>query len=307
VPPRERQTFPLVPRRRLVGLPFGEIPSRRRGIGSDVIATRPYERGDPISSIDWFASARLSTARGRDEFVIQARAADEAPRVALLVDRRPSMGLYPQPFPWLSKRRALQEAVKAIVESAEVARAELAALDLAGGTEWWLAPGRRDRPLLILERHGEQAPFDAPEDGLERGLAFLVRLRSDLPSGSFLFVLSDFLAPPPAEAWLDAVGHGWDVVPVVIQDPVWEQSFPALPGIELPLADPRTGAVTLVRLSPAQVAERAAHNEERLRALQAELAAFGLRPVLLGTSDPFDVDRAFLEWAEERRRSRWGA
>ena len=26
--------------------------------------------------------------------------------------------------------------------------------------------------------------------------------------------------------WLDAVGAGWDVVPVVVQDPVWEQSFP---------------------------------------------------------------------------------
>ena len=50
-----------------------------------------------------------------------------------------------------------------------------------------------------------------------------------------------------------------------------------------------------------------AHNEERLRALQAELAAFGLRPVLLGTSDPFDVDRAFLEWAEERRRTRFAS
>ncbi|MCW2976184.1 MAG: hypothetical protein JWM06_1465, partial [Actinomycetia bacterium] len=33
----DRQTFPLVPRRRrLVGLPFGEQPSRRRGAGGDV-------------------------------------------------------------------------------------------------------------------------------------------------------------------------------------------------------------------------------------------------------------------------------
>ena len=28
------------------------------------------------------------------------------------------------------------------------------------------------------------------------------------------------------ETWLTAVEHLWDVIPVVIQDPVWEQSFP---------------------------------------------------------------------------------
>ena len=59
----ERQTFPLVPRRRPVGLPFGDLPSRRRGHGGDVVGTRPYEIGDPISTIDWFASA---SARGFD-------------------------------------------------------------------------------------------------------------------------------------------------------------------------------------------------------------------------------------------------
>ena len=31
---------------------------------------------------------------------------------------------------------------------------------------------------------------------------------------------------------------GWDVVPVVVQDPVWERSFPDVGGVTLPLADP---------------------------------------------------------------------
>ena len=91
MPARERQTFPLVPRRRLVGLPFGDLPSRRRGHGSDVIGTRPYEIGDPVSTIDWFASARLSAATGRDEFIVRDHASDEAPRVALVCDRRPAI------------------------------------------------------------------------------------------------------------------------------------------------------------------------------------------------------------------------
>jgi len=301
----ERRTFPLVPRRRLTGLPFGDLPSRRRGHGSDVIGNRPYEPGDPVGSIDWFASARLSAASGGDEFVVRDRAADEAPRVALVVDRRPAMSLYPATLPWLSKRDALREAVSAIVASAAAARADLAALDYGEGDAWWLAPGRRDRPWLIAEREGGETPFRAPEDTLEQAFAFLARRRTDLPGGSFVFVLSDFLGGPSPEAWQGAVGHDWDLVPVVIQDPVWEQSFPAVGGVAVPFADPRGGGVELVRLSRRQADRRGAENEQRHARLLAELESFGLQPVPIGTSDPGGVDAAFIEWAENRRRSRW--
>ena len=301
----ERRTFPLVPLRRLIGLPFGDLASRRRGHGSDVIGARPYEPGDPVSSIDWFASARLSTATGGDAFVVRDRAADEAPRVALVVDRRPAMGLYPAPLPWLSKRDALREAVAAIVASATLARADLAALDFGEGDAWWLPPGRRDRPWLIDEREGGETPFNAPEDTLERALAFVGRQRTDLPAGSFVFVLSDFLAPPAPETWQDAIGHGWDLVPVVIQDPVWESGFPAVEGVAVPIADPRGGRDVLVRLTRRQATRRRDENVRRYAGLIGELESFGLRPVHLGTSDPHAVDAAFIEWAEERRRRRW--
>ncbi len=300
---RERQTFPLVPRRRLVGLPFGDLASRRRGHGSDVIGSRPYEVGDPVSSIDWFATARISAATGRDEFVVRDRAADEAPRVALVCDRRPAMGIVPETLPWLSKPRALAEATAAIVASAIAARSDVASLDFAGG-EHWLPPGRRDTPWLVAERQAT-APFDAPEANVEEALAFLGPRRGDLPTGSFVFVLSDFLAPPSPDAWLEATAHGWDVVPVVIQDPLWEQSFPDVGGVVVPVVEPRSGRVERVRLSPREAVERRAHNERRLETLLDELASFGLEPILLGTSDPFEVDRAFVEWAEVRRQSRW--
>jgi uncharacterized protein (DUF58 family) len=303
---RERQTFPLVPRRRLTGLPFGDLASRRRGHGIEVIGSRRYEPGDPIATIDWRASARLSAASGGDEFVVRDRAADEAPRVTLVVDRRPAMALYPPPLPWLSKRAALREAVASVVASAVAARADLASLDYAGGGEpTWLPPARRERPLAIAARVADGVAFDAPEDNLDRALAFLAQRRSDVRAGSFVFVLSDFLAPPPVETWLVTTSYGWDVVPVVIQDPVWEQSFPDVAGAAVPVADPRSGRVSTVRLGRRGAARRRAANEERLRRLLAELDSFGLRPVVVGTSDPFDVDRAFLEWAEVRRQSRW--
>jgi uncharacterized protein (DUF58 family) len=296
---RERRTFPLVPRRRLTGLPFGDLPSRRRGHGSEVIGSRLYEPGDPVSTIDWFASARLSSASGGDEFIVRDRAADEAPRVTILLDRRPAMGLYPPPLPWLSKRKALREAAISIAASAAVARADIAALDYGTGEPWWLPPGRRDRPWIVAARAAE-APFDAPEDNVMQALTFLAQRRTDVPGGTFLFVVSDFLEPVPPDAWLDAVGHGWDVVPVVIQDPVWERSWPDVAGVGVPVAD-----AGLVRLGRRKAARLRAEHEERYAGLLSELGSVGLRPVELDSSDPYAVDEAFLGWAEERRRGRW--
>jgi uncharacterized protein (DUF58 family) len=301
---RERQAFPLVPRRKLAGLPFGELPSRRRGQGADVIGSRPYEPRDPVSTIDWYATARLSAASGTDEFVVRDRAADEAPRVAILCDRRPAMGLYGRAFPWLDKGATLCEAANAIVRSALFAHSDVAALDFAGGGPYWLPPGRREQPWAIADRQGGAA-FDAPEDSIERGLDHLTRRRSSLPRGSFVFVLSDFLSPPPAAAWLGALAHDWDLVPVVIQDPVWEQSFPQVGSVVVRVADPRDGRIASVRLTRGQAAERRRLNESRFETLLAELRSLDLEPVVLGSSDPLAIDRAFLEWAETRRQSRW--
>ena len=229
------------------------------------------------------------------------RSADEAPRVTLVCDRRPSMGIFPSSLPWLDKPRALVEAATAIVASATAARSDVASLDLAGGEgPYWLPPGRRDRLWLVPERLGEATPFDAPEDNLEQALGFLGGLRSDLPPGTFLFVLSE-----PAGVWVEALAHGWDVVPVVIQDPVWEQSFPPVGGVTIPVADPRSGNVALVRLTRRQAARRRREHEERHRLLLGELESLGLEPLVVRTSDPEAIDRAFIAWAELRRQSRW--
>ena len=197
------------------------------------------------------------------------------------------------------------EAATAIVASATAARSDLAALDLGAHDEpHWLPPGRRDRAWLVAERLG-LAPFAAAEDNVERALTFLGRLRGDLPPGTFVFVLSDFVVAPSARAWMEAVAHGWDVVPVVIQDPVWEQSFPSVAGIALPIADPRTGEVALIRLNRRQVEELRVAHERRLQHLLAEHVSLGLDPVVVGTSDPQAIDSAFIGWAELRRQRRW--
>jgi uncharacterized protein (DUF58 family) len=306
--PGQRRVFPLVPRRAFLGTPFGERRSRRRGQGSDVAGARPYVPGDPVSTIDWPASARLSAARGRDEFVVHTHYADEAPRVTLVCDRRPAMGIYEPPLPWLSKRRALAACAHAIADSAVAARADFGYLDAAEGRPHWVKPGSRDAARLRQSGRLDGDLFDAPEDNVERAFEFLARRGRDVPPGTFVFVVSDFLAPLGGRCFAAALAAQWDLVPVVVQDPFWEQSFGDAAGTVVPVLDPATGRVTEVRMRARDVRERREANEERLRTLLGRFARLGVDPVVVGTSDPATVLRAFRRWAERRhnaRRSRW--
>ena len=82
------QIFPLVPRRPLLGVSYAAMRSARRGVGTDVAGSRAYIPGDDVDTIDWAASARLSSASGLDQFVVRERYAEEAPWVVVLADAR---------------------------------------------------------------------------------------------------------------------------------------------------------------------------------------------------------------------------
>ena len=292
-----------MPRRPLLGVSYAAMRSARRGVGGDVAGSRAYRPGDNVDTIDWAASARLSAASGLDEFIVRERFADEAPWVVVLADRRPSMSLYAEPFTWLRKWEALEQAVDIVLRSALAARSLPAYLDFADGEPYWRAPrGRRD-----LWQGEERARFGAPEDTLELGLERLTLQRPALPLGTFVFVLSDFLAPPSRDAWLEAVERGWDLIPVVIQDPTWERSFPDVSGIAVPYADLTARETGRVRLSRREVRARREENEVRHRDLLAGFAEIGLEPLLLERSDGAGVHAAFIEWAERRlaERGRW--
>jgi len=284
-------TFPLIPRRRVLGLAFGGLHSARRGHGSDVAASRPYLPGDDVGKIDWPASARLSLARGTDEFVVREHFAEEAPRVVVLSDRRPSMALFGEEWPWLHKPAAIRQAVRLIGDSAVAARGLLGYFDEGEATPFWHPP-RSEGELgrLNLER-----PFGAPQDTVVRGLQHLIEQRRDLPAGTFVFVLSDFLVEPDRDDWLWALERRWEIVPVVIQDPVWEQGFPDVAGAVIPFEQ-----VGLVRLSAGDVERRREENEERRRNLLNELRALDLDPVLISSHEPRDVLFSFLTWADQR-------
>lgn len=293
-------TFPLVPRFRLLGIPFGAAHSSRRGIGSDVAGTRPYAPGDDVGAIDWNASARLSTARNADEFVVRDRFADEAPRVVAFCDRRPAMALYPTGLPWLRKAEVIRSAMSLLAASVYRARGLLGYLDLADPLEPFWNPPTSEQQWRRLEEELLVRPFEAPVDDVRIGLDFLHLVRIAIPPGSFVFVFSDFLVAPPPEAWLSAVEHGWDVVPVVIQDPTWEQSFPDISGIAVPIVDAETGKAGTIRLRRAQARALRDKHSQRMRELLDGFAALGIEPVVLSSVNEEDALGAFLDWADRR-------
>jgi uncharacterized protein (DUF58 family) len=302
--------FPLVLRRRLIGLAFGTTHSARRGRGSDVAGSRPYQATDDMRTIDWAASARLSAARDADEFIVRERFAEEAPRVVVVCDRRPAMALYPPGLPWLSKPEAMRVAATLVADSTVRTRGAIGYLDYAAGDSepFWRPPTAQRELWRLKESHLLWPEFNAPEDNLTRALDHLAQLRGVLPSGSFVFVFSDFLVAPSDEAWLAALERRWDVVPVVVQDPMWEASFPDVGRVVLPFVDAATGRLLRVRLSPREAAERRRAHERRHEELLSRFRGLGIDPVVVTSTDAEEVLGAFLAWADQRlveRRGGW--
>jgi uncharacterized protein (DUF58 family) len=245
--------------------------SRARGYGSDLAGARPYRPGDDVRRIDWRASARLSSARGSDDFVLREHLTEEATRVIVAVDCSPTMGLYPPGLPWLRKPAAVAEASAMILESALQAGCAIGELDNGS-----------DSPTALLADVAAEARA--------------------LPPGTFVFLLSDYLDLPADEVWQDVLSNSLDLIPVVIQDPVWEQSFPDVAGALLPLAEPATGRISHVRLSRKDVAARREENGARLRRTLELFDALGLDCALVSSHDPGRVLESFVAWAMARHR-----
>jgi uncharacterized protein (DUF58 family) len=289
-------TFPLIPRRRVLGLPFGGLHSMRRGLGSDVAGSRPYQPGDDVDKIDWYASARLSLARGSEEFVVREHYADEAPRVVVLSDRRPSMSIFPEGWPWLSKPDAIRNAVTLIGSSATAARGLLGYFDEADGDPYWHPP----RSTHTYGAPELERGFGAPEDTLRRGLRHLAEHKRDLPAGTFVFIVSDFLEAPTRDEWLDALERRYELVPVIVQDPIWEQSFPDVSGTVVPFIAADGSGVSLTAVTEREARGLREQNERRWEMLLHGFRALDMDPVIVESHEPRDVVSSFLSWADQR-------
>ena len=299
-----RLTFTLVPRRRVIGHSFGTVRSLHRGTGSDIAGSRRYRPGDSMDAIDWAASARLSTARSSDEFLVRERFTEEAPKVVMVCDRSPSMACFSSPLPWLDKPLAMRHVVEMTLASAGAAGGFVGYLDYADGDPHWRQPKGERKLLEIRDHRLSSNEFNGPPDWLERSIAHLAAHPRAVSAGTFIFVLSDFIPAPCREMWLIAAAHRWDIVPVVIQDPTWERSFPDVSGIVVSLRNPRTGRVAPVRLRAKEVAAQRAANEERMQHLLETFRVIDVDPILVSTSDPGEILAQFLAWTDLRRTRR---
>lgn len=296
---RGARPFALVPRRRFRGTHPGSLRTPQRGEGDETAGSRPYRPGDRISWIDWGASARLSAARGDDALVVREFFARRAPRVVIVCDRRPSLGIYGLPLPWLDKPAAMRSILELVATSAREARGDVGIVSAGPAGPFFLPPGRAPGSTSLARR--VLTPAELPPETFRRQLELLVRRRATLPVGTFVFVVSDFLEALPGRLWMRLRGLGWDVTPLVVQDPVWEQSFPAIGGVLVPFAAPGSGRRTDVWITRRRARALAAANEDRLDTILTRFRRLGFDPVVVGTSDPEEVARLLHEWSARRR------
>jgi hypothetical protein len=188
-------------------------------------------------------------------------------------------------------------AIDLIGQSAVAARSLTGYLDYADGEPYWRAPRSEAR----AEPGTYERSFGAPDDTVSQSIDFLAEHRRDLPTQAFVFVLSDFLVPPDLPVWQRALEHRWELVPVVIQDAVWEKSFPDVGGISVPYADPKTGRVYTVYLTENEATQLRATHEARWDGLVRNFRSLGCEPVAVHSSDLGEVLGAFLGWADLRQ------
>lgn len=293
-------TFPLIPRRRVLGAAFGGVRSSRRGSGSDVAGSRTYQIGDDVAWIDWPSSARLSAARDSEEFIVHELFADESPRVVVIADRSSSMGIVASPMRRLDKPQALLAAIDLIGRSAHSARSLTGYVDHAEGEVYWRPP----RSARNAEPGAFERPFRAPARAVTLALDHLHAHRRELPTQAFVFIVSDFFEPPEPDVWQRALEQRWELVPVVVQDPVWEASFPDVGGITVAYADATKGGVVPVYLTRQEAARQRLANEARSAELTGFFRTLGLEPVQIHSAHPGDVLASFLRWADLRVMAR---
>ena len=119
------------------------------------------------------------------------------------------MALYPPELPWLSQARGGRRGRRTRSSPARSPRAASSATsttrERAARGRAVLAAAARAASPLGASTSGSRCSSSTRRRTRSSARSTTSRaLRADLPSGSFVFVVSDFLAPPPLETWLHA-------------------------------------------------------------------------------------------------------
>lgn len=276
----------IASRRRVQQGMAGDWHSAFRGRGVEFAEVRPYQPGDDVRSLDWNVSARMGQA------YIKQYVEERDLTIFLAVDLSGSLAYGSGA---VAKRELAAECAALLALAALRHQDRVGAALLSTGVDLFLPPRRHRHAVLRTVLEILARPARGGTD-LEGGLqALMPRLRHR----GVLFVLSDFLAPPPARA-LKMLSLRHDVVLVELVDPHDLQLPAAGPTV---LMDAETGQRALVsgRKIQAAHARRVAEERRRLRALATELR---LDLLSLRTDAPWIPElMALLQRRRQRRAS----
>lgn len=271
---------------RIDGFRFGDLASRRRGTGLELDSIGPYQWGDDIRHMDWFATARI----GRPQ-VKQFRR-DVQQTIMLVLDLRPSM-MFGSSDQLMAKTACL--AAAKIAWSTSKDHQPLGLLLIAGDKPPELIPPRRGRRARLqhlakvveayrqaIDHAGEPSPPLA--DSLE-GLPS--RMSGDVEA----VIISDFSQiGDDFDRRMRETGARGAQSAIVIEDNLMRAPPPS--GL-YPLrseADQQLAAVAIKRRDANLYRMEA---ERHRRALTARLFSLGMRQVLI--SDAPSINEGYFK------------
>ncbi len=270
--------------RRIDGFRFGDLSSRRRGIGLELDNIGPYQWGDDIRHMDWFATART----GRPQ-VKQFRH-DVQQTVIVALDLRPHMIFGSSGHP--------------MIKTACLAAAKIAWSTSYDHQPLGLLLIGPDPPVLIPPRRGRRARLQHLArivEGYEKAIDHLSKSVSDL-AGSLdhltkamagdveAVIVSDFsFVGDGFDRTLREVGAHGSMSAVVVEDGLMQEAPPAG---AYPLRTGDDHALTTVAIRAGDENVYREHGDKHRRGLTTRLVSLGMRQVLI--SDPASISEGYF-------------
>jgi uncharacterized protein (DUF58 family) len=289
--------IPLFSRLKLRNVTPGEAESIYAGEGIEYSSTKPYEPGDDLRDLDLQALAQTG-----DEDIIE-RIVDRQRRVYLWVDVSGSMQRFPQMFFW-NKPDIRDAAVGLLAFSAQNAYSPIGLGAFGSKIKFFVARFGESYCQEIVDwflTHADQGDH-GPAD-LTRALA---GLSERIPAQSLVLFISDFqhvFFESDFAGLLQTVTRTFDIVPVVIRDPLESGTAPPLP-VTLSVRDDETARRVEIDLTPRRFADLQARSAQHLEHLTQEFHRVGIEPVVLDSPSIQHCHRTLNAFFEARRRAK---